>query len=117
MAGSGGHKRRAIKLNPFEARAHFYNAVANLNLKNVDEAEKSAREAVKLDTRHDMPKANHILGMVLYMKQDFTGAAESIRDYLKYAPNASDAETARKQVAELEKIQADKTAATQAAQQ
>jgi tetratricopeptide (TPR) repeat protein len=96
---------RVIKLNPMDfPQAFFYNSVANFNLKNIDAAEKSAREAVKLDTAHRMPKAQHLLGVILAEKRDYSGAADNLRGYLKFAPNAQDATAVRQQLTELEKV-------------
>ena len=96
---------RAIKLDPFDyPQAHFYNAVANYNLKNLEAAEKSARETIKLDTRHEYPKAGHLLGILLADRRDYSGAAEQMRSYLKFAPRAQDAEVVRNQLIELEKL-------------
>jgi hypothetical protein len=96
---------RVIKLNPVDfPHAFFYNSVANYNLRKMDVAEQSAREAVKLDTGHRIPKAQHLLGMILADKRDYTGAAENLRGYLKFAPQAGDADTVRQQLSELEKL-------------
>jgi tetratricopeptide (TPR) repeat protein len=96
---------RAVKLNPFDfPQAYFYNSVANYNLRKLDAAEKSAREAQKLDTQHRIPKVTHLLGIILAEKRDFTGAAEQMRSYLQFAPGAQDADTVRSQLAELEKL-------------
>jgi cytochrome c-type biogenesis protein CcmH/NrfG len=98
---------KAIKLDAFDyPQAFFFNAVANFNLKNVDAAEKSAREAERLDTRHQYPKASHLLGVILVQRQDYTGAAEHMRSYLKFAPNAADADNVRKQLDQIEKMTA-----------
>jgi cytochrome c-type biogenesis protein CcmH/NrfG len=98
---------RAIKLDAFDyPQAFFFNAVANYNLKNLDAAEKSAREAERLDTRHQYPKASHLLGVILVQRQDYTGAAEHMRSYLKFAPNAADADNVRKQLDQVEKMTA-----------
>lgn len=95
---------RVIRLNPLQfPQAFFYNAVANYNLQKYDAAEKSAREAVKLDTQHRMPKAQHILGVLLAMKNDYAGAAENMKGYLQFARGASDAEAVQKQLTEIEK--------------
>jgi tetratricopeptide (TPR) repeat protein len=96
---------RVIKLNPLDfPHAFFYNSVANYNLKKIDAAESSAREAVKLDTMHRLPKAQHLLGMILAEKRDYTGAAENLRGYLKFAPGAQDASTVQQQLGEIEKL-------------
>lgn len=95
---------RVLKLNPFDfPAAYFYNAVANLNLQNLDDAEKSAREGIKQDELHRIPKLEHVLGVILAQKSDFSGAAEHMRAYLKFSPKAGDAESVRRQIAQAEK--------------
>jgi tetratricopeptide (TPR) repeat protein len=84
---------RVLKLNPFDfPQAFFYNSVANYNLGKLDAAEKSVREVQKLDTQHRLPKADHLLGMILAQKRDYPGAAEHMRNYLKFSPQAQDAD-------------------------
>src|SRR5262245_59985749 len=97
---------RLIKLDPVDfPDAFFYNSVANYYLKNYDAAEKSAREAQKLDTRNRMPKTNQLLGVILAGKQDYAGAAEQIKKYLTFLPaEGQETETAKKQLTELEKM-------------
>jgi len=98
---------RAVKLDPFDyPQQFFFNSVANYNLRNMDAAEKSAREAEKLDTQHRYPQVSHLLGVILAQRQDYTGAAGEMRDYLKYAPGAADAATVRAQLDQLEKLSA-----------
>jgi tetratricopeptide (TPR) repeat protein len=96
---------RVLRLNPFDyPGAYFYNAVANLNLQNLDAAEKSAREGLKQDELHRLPKLEHVLGVVLAQKNDLTGASEHMKAYLKFAPNAKDADFVRNQLSEIEKL-------------
>ena len=96
---------RVLKLDPVDyPQAYFLNAVANFNLHKMDAAEKSAREAVKLDPLHRNPRASQVLGMILADKQDYTGAAAQLRDYLQFAPTAQDADKVRSQLAELDKL-------------
>src|SRR5262249_11755952 len=96
---------RLIKLDPVDfPDAYFYNSVANYYLKNYDAAEKSAREAPKLDTRNRMPKTNQPLGVILEENQDYAGAAEQIKKYLTFLPaEGQETEMAKKQLTELEK--------------
>ncbi len=95
---------KVLHLNPYDFPAAYYdNAVANLQLNHLDVAEKSAREAVKVDTAHQNPRANYILGIILAQKRDRKGAAECLRAYLQYAPDAKDSDKVKKQLAELEK--------------
>jgi tetratricopeptide (TPR) repeat protein len=94
---------RVVKLNPFDfPGAYFFNSIANYNLKNLDAAESSAREALKVDKNHRYPKIEHLLGVILAQKGDFSGAAEHMKGYLKLVPDATDADVVKKQVAELE---------------
>ena len=98
---------RAVKLDPFDYPQQFlFNSVANYNLRNMEAAEKSAREAEKLDTEHRYPQVSHLLGVILAQRQDYTGAAGEMRDYLKFAPGAADAGTVRAQLEQLEKLSA-----------
>lgn len=104
---------KVLKLNPyFSPELYFYSAVANLNLKNMDAAEEHAREAVKMDTQHRFPKANEVLGVVLANKQDFKGAAENLRSYLKFAPGAPDADHVKQQLEQIERNIAPTAAST-----
>ncbi len=78
-----------IKLNPYSyPQVYFFHSVANYNLKNLDVAEKSAREAAKLDTAHRNPKINHLLGVILADKGEYSSALDQMRTYLTSAPNA-----------------------------
>ena len=44
--------------------------------------------------------------LILAQRQDFAGAAEHFKTYLKLAPGASDAATVMKQLEQVEKISA-----------
>jgi tetratricopeptide (TPR) repeat protein len=95
---------RIIRLDPVDfPQAYLFNAFANYNLQKYEEAEQSAREAVKRDERHRWPKAQHLLGILLAMKDDYAGAVDNIKGYLKFAPNAGDADTVKKQLSDFEK--------------
>jgi hypothetical protein len=108
------YSEKLIKLNPYYSpEVYFYSAVANLNLKHLDVAEEHAREAVKMDPQHKMPKSMEVLAVVLAQKQDFKGAAENMRAYLKAAPEAPDAEHAKQQLEEIERLLTPKEAANQ----
>jgi tetratricopeptide (TPR) repeat protein len=100
---------KIIQLDSFDyPQAHFLNALANYRLSNFDAAEKSAREALRLDTRKEYVATMHLLGVILAQKQDYPGAAEQLKAYLKEAPQASDAATVKGQLAQLERVLAAK---------
>jgi tetratricopeptide (TPR) repeat protein len=98
------------RMNPYDFPTAFYfNAVANLQLNKLEAAEKSAREAIKMDGDKKMPKSSYILGLVLAQKNDFTGAAEHLKNYLQMVPNGRDNGIVRQQLADIEKIATTKT--------
>jgi len=98
---------KTVRLDPFAyPQAYFFNSVANYNMQKFDAAEKSALEAERLDTRHQYPKNSHLLGLILAMKKDYTGASERLKAYLKFAPAADDSAKVKQQLAEVEKITA-----------
>lgn len=108
---------KAIKLNPYiSPDVYFLSGVANYQIKHLDNAEEHTREALKLDAQHRNPKISHLLGVILAEKRDIPGAAEAMRDYLKFAPNAKDADNVKQQLAELEKALNNREGAAQAAQ-
>lgn len=94
---------RALALNPVEFPGlYYYDAVVDLRLKRLDDAERSARRAVELDANHEIPLAESLLGTVLAAKGDRSGAIEHYRKYLRISPNATDAASVRQRIAELE---------------
>jgi tetratricopeptide (TPR) repeat protein len=93
------------KLNPLSFPQYwFYNAVANYFLQSFDKAEKSAQQAMTIDAQHRIPKIEYVLGLILVQKKDFQGALTHLRNYVRTSPNATDLETAQKQIAALEKL-------------
>jgi len=96
---------KLIKLNPVDyPQAYLYNSIAYLNLKNLDAAEKSARELIKMDPQHRMPKAQHVMAVILAQKADWEGSATQFRGFLQSARPGADVELAKKQLAEVEKM-------------
>jgi tetratricopeptide (TPR) repeat protein len=83
--------------------AYYLNAMANLHLGNLDRAENSAREAIRLDSARRNPRTKYVLGLILAQKQDFKPAADLLNSYLTAMPDAPDAGIVRKQLREIEK--------------
>ena len=95
---------RVLSLSSAEyPSAYYLNAMANLHIGKLDHAEKSAREAIRLDREHRNPRTGYVLGLILAEKHDFKEAATLLNAYLSSAPNAPDAETVRQQLVEIEK--------------
>ena len=63
---------KVVQLDSFDyPQAYFLIAVSNYYLKNMEAAEKSAREAERLDTRKQFPSAMRLLGVILANNQDY----------------------------------------------
>jgi len=101
---TAAYTNRVVKLNPFfSPRIYFLNAVANLNMQKLNEAEDSAKEALKMDPKTRNPQVVALMGVIQAQKGDLKGAAENLKAYLKAAPDAKDADKIREQLAQLEK--------------
>jgi tetratricopeptide (TPR) repeat protein len=100
-----------LKLNPVNfAGDWLLNAAGNFYLRHLDAAERSARRGLELDVQHQIPKLEYLLGVILVEKHDYAEALEHVRNYLRLAPHAADAETAQKQAEELERLSSKTTA-------
>lgn len=104
-----------LKLNPFNyPQVWFLHSAANYNLGRKDVAEKSAREALKLDPEHKNPRALSLMAYILADKGDYAGALDHMKGYMSFAPDAPDIETVKKQVLELERLAGTRPAAQRA---
>jgi tetratricopeptide (TPR) repeat protein len=96
---------RLLRLNPVDfPQAWLFNSLGNYYLKNLDAAEKSAREGISRDAAHHYATMNHVLGVILAQKQDYAGAAQQLRDYIQFAPKANDIDQVKQQLSEVEKV-------------
>jgi tetratricopeptide (TPR) repeat protein len=96
---------KLLALNPINfPDAWLLNAVANFFLNNVDAAEKSARQGLKLDEEHHFPKFEYLLALVLIQKHVYAEAADHIRRYIVLSPNLPDIENGKKALAQIEKL-------------
>jgi tetratricopeptide (TPR) repeat protein len=106
---------RALALDPLDLpEGYYYNSLAYYNLNKLDPAERSAWKAQRLDGFHRFPLVHLLLANLLEKKQDAAGAADQLQKYLKFAPDAKDAEQARVRLEALRKaskLLADKQAA------
>ncbi|MBV8072604.1 MAG: tetratricopeptide repeat protein [Acidobacteriaceae bacterium] len=101
------YSKRVIDLNPVEfPSAFWYSAIANFNLKNIDEAQKSATALVKLDTQHKYPEAERMLAQIALSKDDYAGAAAHLRSYLSENPGAKDADSLKQTLLKIDEASA-----------
>ena len=96
-----------LALNPVDfPDAWLRNALGNYYLQNLAEAEKSARQGMKVDDQHQVPKLEYLLGVILIQKRNYTEAAVHIQNYLKVASQPADIDAAQKQLAEITRLSA-----------
>ena len=101
---AGPYLDRALRLDPVDfPQAWYVDAAANFNLKKFDAAEKSVREALKVDPKRTNARSGYLLGLILAEKHDFPGAAEEFRTYLKRWPDAPDYAKVKEQLTQVEK--------------
>lgn len=95
--------KQAVYLNPVEyPTSWFYNAIANYNLKNMEAAEKSAKEVVKLDGTHKIPQIETLLAQLCADRADYSGAAQHLQSYLTLQPNAPNAAILKQELTKLQ---------------
>ena len=82
----------------------FFNCVAKFYLGNLDGAEHSARESLRTDVEHRIPKTEYVLGIILLKKQDYPGATEHLQKYLSLDPKGPDVADANQKLAQLQHL-------------
>jgi tetratricopeptide (TPR) repeat protein len=93
-----------IKMNAVDfPEFWFYNSVAKFHLQNYDAAENSARQGIKIDPEHRVPRLEYVLGIIEAQKRDYQEAGEHLRKYLSLSPSAAEAADARKNLEEVER--------------
>ena len=98
----GGYVLDLDELKP--AEAYFLNAVANYNLNKMEEAEKSAFKAERVDLLTDFPQLHLLLAEIFTRQKNYAVAMSELRAYLELAPHAKDGDQVRERLAELEKL-------------
>jgi len=94
-----------LRMNPYDfPEVYFYNAVAHLNLRHPEEAEKAAREALKLKADRRFPQVEHVLGLALALQNNFAEARQHLQRYMELAPNAANLDVVKQQLAQIEAL-------------
>jgi len=98
------YSAQVINLNSFAfPSAYFFNAAANYNVGKFDLAEASARKyKASADTKH--PEVSLLLASVLARKEDYSGAAQQLRDFLTLVPTAPNANELQAQIKKYEDL-------------
>jgi tetratricopeptide (TPR) repeat protein len=101
------YSRLWIQLDPEDfPGAYLFNAVANARLNKAEEAERAAREGLRLDKDQKIPRMSYVLGLILMDKKAYAESAKCFRKYVELAPNASDAAIVRQQLSKIEELAA-----------
>jgi tetratricopeptide (TPR) repeat protein len=95
-----------LKLDPANfPEFWFYNCVAKYYLGDIDAAENSALQGIRIDTQNQVPKMQYVLAQILAGKKDYPGAVEHLHKYLSLSPNGPDAADAQRRLEEIGKLQ------------
>lgn len=93
---------RILSLNPYDAGAQYFRAVAQFNKGEMDAAEASVRAMQSGDGESGFPHAHHLLGTILAQKGEYEPAAVALRKYLEALPSSPLAATVREQLTQWE---------------
>jgi tetratricopeptide (TPR) repeat protein len=95
---------KVLRLDPYEfPEAFYFNAVSNFELQNLDAAERSAREAAKLEGEQAEPRSNYILGVILWRKGDLDAAVEKIRTFLSSPHEGPEWKSAQRMLTDIQR--------------
>ena len=86
--------------------AWLRNALGNYFLHNFAEAEKSARQGMKIDEQGQLPRLEYLLGLILSQEHAYPEAATHIQNYIKVATQPAEKEDAQKQLNEITRLSA-----------
>ncbi len=93
---------RALQIDPAnDPLAYDYNAVANLKLHRLPQAEKSALKAIEIDRSNIDPRVHFVLAQIYEAEGDRAGEAAQLREYLKFA-SPGEAEVVKQYLSDLE---------------
>ncbi|HKS72561.1 MAG TPA: tetratricopeptide repeat protein [Terriglobales bacterium] len=84
--------------------AWFLNSVAHYEQQHLEDAEKSARQGLRIDADHHIPKLEFLLGVVLADRHNYDEAVVHLRRYLQLIPAGNEADTIRKQLSQFEQL-------------
>jgi len=84
----------------------YYDALANVQLGKVAAAKASALKSLEMDPLHTVPNTEQLLGVILTMQRDYSGALAHLRNCLTYLPDGSNADLVKRQIAQLEHLAA-----------
>lgn len=97
----------AEQLNPTSSPLPWYiSAVAYYQLHRFNEAERSIRQEMQIDTEHRYHRAQFLLGLILVARNEILTGTQALREYLAGAPDPGDVKTANAILSRLDLIAA-----------
>jgi hypothetical protein len=94
-----------LALNPVSfPGAYLFNAIANYYLPDLEAAEKSARQGIKVDSERQITKLRYVMGIILLKKQDYQQAAFYFHEYMRLTTESAELEAANRQLAEIARL-------------
>ena len=101
----GDNSDKLLALDPISfPEGWFWNAAANYMLHKYSAAEKSARQGLKIDEHHQLPKLEYVLGMVLIREHAYQDASGHMQQFLQLTKEPSEVQEAQKQLAEIARL-------------
>ena len=87
---------KALDLDPVSfTEAYYLSAMAHYNVGDYDRAGKRAEQTILRDSTHQFPKIHLVQANLFSLQRDAEAADEAMRLYLRYAPDAPEAEQVR----------------------
>jgi Tfp pilus assembly protein PilF len=93
---------KMLALNPGITQVRYYQAVAQLNMGNIDGARSTAMAIQSGPDAASFPVTHQMMGLIYSQQGAFSEAAKEYRNYLQADPNAASAEQIKKQLNEWE---------------
>lgn len=94
-----------IRMNPVDFPfAYYLNALSNLQLQNFSKAEDSAKEALKMDPGHRMPRLDYFLALILANQRKYDEAAQHMKAFIKLLPENADTTQYKTQLSQIEQM-------------
>jgi tetratricopeptide (TPR) repeat protein len=87
--------QEAERLNPRSSALPWYlSAVAYYQMRRFNEAERSIRQEMRLDTQRRYRRAQFLLGLILVARNEVVTGAQALREYLAGTPDPADVKPA-----------------------
>jgi tetratricopeptide (TPR) repeat protein len=90
---------------------YFYNTLANFQLNNIEEAQRSGLKAERLALRTHHPQLHLLMAEIFARKKNYASAIAELHTYLDLVPPEQDVAPVRQRLAELEKLNASDSSA------